>query len=252
MDNIQLKKLLGDITQRQNILCPDLFDRQQKLYPEAFVLLSNIADFVKQEVSKMFIGVSLKDVLLCGGIAGYLYNRNTEIDLVLLWEADENMLSAAQLEEKLKMLNNSWQRRGFVFDIAGRNICYANYALMPGGSGIYSVQNCSWIKKPVLRDFTFSFSELQHNFAEYVGYVNRFMQALPKNKMMYLSVENAEKAEQLYYSLKNDALAAERNSLAEEYELTYLLYRAFVKSGEAQQLKKYITDSYVYNLTRTF
>lgn len=250
MDNIQLKNLLTSLTKRQNVLCPDLFDTQQNLLPGAYNLLNNIADFISKEIQKMFIGIHLKDVLLCGGIAGYLYNENTEIDLILLWEIDKEILSATELEEKLKMINHSWQNRGYFMNIAGRNIRYVNYAVLPGGSGIYSVRFQQWLKKPVLRDFSFTFSELWQNFIGYIDYVNVFMQNLPKDSMMYLSVENAEKAEYLYYSLKNDALQAERESIAEEYDLNYILYRAFVKSGEAQQLLKYITDSYVHNLTK--
>ncbi len=203
MDDYQLKNMLSLITKRQNILCPDLFDEKQNLYPEAFNVLNNIAEFITQEIQKIFIGIRLKDVLLCGGIASYIYNQDTEIDLVLLWEIDNDILSPEALEEQLKMINNSWNNRGYLFDISGRNICYVNYATMPGGSGIYSVHNKTWLKKPVLRDFSFTPSELRQNFIGYVNYVNRFMQNLPKNRMMYLSVEDAEKAEHLYYSLKN-------------------------------------------------
>ena len=95
-----IKQRINQLIHVQDNLCPELFAKNQKLRPEVKEVILNIVDFVGELISETFIDVKLKDVLLCGSCAGFLYLPQSEIDLVLLWEMPEELQSPEEFEER--------------------------------------------------------------------------------------------------------------------------------------------------------
>lgn len=250
MNESETRNVLKKITRKQGRLCPELFDGRGEMLPEASAILNDVAQFAAKEVLQAFIGVNWKDSLICGSTAGYLYNQESEIDLVNLWEIDPAVLSSHELEDKLKLINDAMPNRGYSFKLKGRNIRYLNYAEMPGGSGLYSLKTRQWLKKPLDGNFKFTAEELFQRYRDYAENVNTFMRNLPKDAERFLSMDDARKAEDFYNRLKEDALRAERESLDQEYDFNYILYRSFVHTGEEAMLKNYIIGSYAHNLNQ--
>lgn len=244
MDENMIKQQAAKEIEIQGDLCPELFGRNQKLLPEVKETLTNIAEFSSEVIKNAFVGIELEDVLICGGCATYVYNEFSNIDLVLLWKINEELLSPEQLEQKLKMINSGFPNRGFVFNIFGRNVKYVNYATLPAGSGLYSVTKDKWLEFPERNHFVFSVNELYDRYMQIVWRVNNFMQNLPKDEKGFLSPADCKKAENLYNMLQREALEIERESKEKEYNLDYNAHRCFFNLGEAGKLKQYIKDSY--------
>ncbi len=239
-----IKQRINQLIHVQDNLCPELFAKNQKLRPEVKEVILNIVDLAGELISETFIDVKLKDVLLCGSCAGFLYLPQSEIDLVLLWEMPEELQSPEEFEEKLKLGNSGYRHRGFNFQIYGRNVNYVSYATMPGGSGIYSVMQNKWLSFPERKHFTYSLNDLYDRFVELDEYVNQFMSSLPKSKEGFISPSDCLKAENFYQMLYIDALDNERKSPEKEYNIDFQAFRIFRKLGKAAQLKKYVRDSY--------
>lgn len=244
MDENAIKNRISQLIQTQESLCPQLFGNNQKLRPEVKKTLLNIVDFGGELITKTFKEIKLDDILLCGSCASFLYNPESEIDLVMLWKMNPELLSAESLEEKLKLTNGGFRNRGFNFNIYGRFVNYQNYALCPGGSGIYSVKQDKWLKFPQQKHFTYSVSELFHGYSDLNDDVNRFMQSLPKTAKGFLAPEDCLKAENFYQLLYNNALEAEKDSKEQEYDIEYQSFRMFRRLGNAEELRTYIRNSY--------
>lgn len=75
MDNNEdyVKQQINALIHVQDNLCPELFSASQKLRPEVREVILNIVEFAGELVRETFKQVKLKDVLICGSCAGYLY-----------------------------------------------------------------------------------------------------------------------------------------------------------------------------------
>ena len=152
--------------------------------------------------------------------------------------------SPADYEEKLKLGNGGYRNRGFNFEIYGRPVNYASYATMPGGSGIYSVTQNKWLSFPERKHFTYSLNDLYKRYVEVDETVNNFMRSLPKSEKDFIAPADCLKVENFYQMLYVDALDNERNMKEKEYNLDFQAFRLFRRLGKAEQLKKYVRDSY--------
>lgn len=244
MDENTIKLQINELIQIQGDLCPELFSKAQKLRPEVKETFLKIAEFSGEIIKDCFNGIELADILVCGGCASYLYNKHSEIDLVLLWRINPELLSADELEEKLKLINKGFPNRGFLFEIYGRNVNYVNYAIMPAGSGLYSVTQDKWLKFPERNHFAYSLNELYERFKEIDNRVNSFMVSLPKSEKSFLKPADCKKAENLYTILYHEALETQRESKNQEYDIEYQSFRCFRRLGNADKLMKYVRDSY--------
>lgn len=114
MDNNEdyVKQQINALIHVQDNLCPELFSASQKLRPEVREVILNIVEFAGELVRETFKQVKLKDVLICGSCAGYLYLQQSEIDVVLLWEMPAALQSPEDFEEKLKLGNGGYRNRG--------------------------------------------------------------------------------------------------------------------------------------------
>ena len=115
---------------------------------------------------------------------------------------------------------------------------------MAGGYGIYSVTQNKWLSFPERKHFTYSLNDLYKRYVEVDETVNNFMCSLPKSEKDLIAPADCQTVENFDHILNADALDNERNTKEKEYNLDFQAFRLFRRLGKAEQLKKYVRDSY--------
>lgn len=240
----QLREVIEVVMSRRESLCPEFFDDRQILLPDKRAALLRIADFMIDYVNRIFVGVSVKDILLNGGIAGYIYTDRSDIDIIALLEPDPRLISAQDFYNKFGTLSAGLINRGYCFTIGERLVDYGFLSVLRPNSGVYSLRENCWRSKPVKADFPFTANELQEAYIQYEENINAFVRELPKYDNDMLTFESAQTAQHYARKIRETALNAKKESIYNEYCLDYCLYRCFRKLGQMNMLEKYITDSY--------
>lgn len=251
MTNNSFQQLIRQTISRQERLHPFIFDGRQKMVPE---LRRTVLQMVQKSISFMentFIGIRLKDIVLCGSCAGYLYNHNSIIDIYLVWEMENGLLSQEELEDKLEIFNGA----SLFGNISANGSYQYNFrycALMPQSSGVYSILKDKWLSFPLFQSPSSSPEEFMRKFSDYCRDKHDFMVRLPKNNKGYLSLEDTQKAEKHYQNIKDEAMKALSEIPEKEYSAPYLFYRCFRAAGYYNKMQEYIISCYDYNFNYTF
>lgn len=230
-------------------LCPKLFDAQENMRPEVRQKLLDIAAFMDNYTNNIFVNLTTTDIVLSGSMGGYTYSDDSDIDLMILLQTDEKIISAEEFEQQFIFLNSGLVGRGYKFDIRGHNVDYKWHTDTPPSSGIYSVKNNIWLSRPMKRQYAFTPEEFTAKMSAYVQKVDEFMNNLPKNERNFLTLESCEKAEEFYKALRKENDRVLTTSPDKEFDIDYAVYRCFRRYGKHGKIMEAVTRSYADNLS---
>ena len=118
-------ELIDKITaymQNNATLCPLVFDEHNLIYDYVRQGLLNIADFFIEQTQKAFASLKVEDIVLAGGIASYIYNDQTDIDLGIVAVPDVANADADLIQRLFRYVNRSFPQKGYKFHLFSRNI----------------------------------------------------------------------------------------------------------------------------------
>lgn len=239
MYNADTQKKLLELMTVHETLCPELFNEGQ-LRQEVQSQLLDFAILLSAVIGESFEGAKIKDIVLCGSSANYTYHDCSGIDIGIIWQSKH--LTAEELDKKFSCLNFSTIDPPFNLYIGKHLIFIKNMALMPAGSGIYSLMQNKWLSYPVQKKYEFNDYELYLKYQELNENINDFMSYLPKNTDLSLPPKNCIKARNFYYALARKAFLDTKEK--DEYSLDFIAYKCWKFMRGHHLMIKYLGDSY--------
>lgn len=80
----EIAQLAEEVTKTQKFLHPMIFDFKGRMYEDIRQKLLNAVDFFIRKSIAGIPSLEVKDIILCASCAGYLYKRNSDLDLKVL------------------------------------------------------------------------------------------------------------------------------------------------------------------------
>lgn len=241
------KRQMEDLLHNNHNLC-SFFDENKKLHDKERKALLKIASFFQKEHSLIFENVIVKDIVLIGGIAGYIYNNYTDIDVVIVLDADEGIISQEEFRFLLKQINWGFVRKNFRFSFLNRPVDCGFLNIINFGGGVYSLFSDKWLTEPVYREFPYSVDEFHEKYWYYSKEIHNEIASFPKINNEYFSIEGCEKMTHLLFRIREDALNAKVNDELQEYCIEYQFYRCAKLFGVIDHFRDLVAQSYRFNL----
>jgi len=244
-DTQDLTAKIAERMYNNSILCPLIFDDKGQAYDYVRTGLLNLADFCITNAKRYFPNLQVQDIVLVGGMASYIYNSETDIDLVIIATIDVPNSAPKQITPLFQTVNRSSRKRGYIFKLFERYIDYwlAEPSTIYPGSGLYSLSDNCWRKKPIHREFSYTPEEATAAYKKYCEKAHQFVKSLPKIDEKWLTFDGCHKLQNYIEQLKHEALMAKENGPEQEYGIEYNCYRFFCKFGVKQHFFDLITES---------
>lgn len=244
----QQKQDMAKLLKNNQRLCIVLFDEDEKLFAPEKEALLKIARYRIDGILEMMPQIELKDIVLNGGMASYIYNEYTDIDVAILVDFDEKVISRQDFRLLLKRINKANYAKNYHFKLLNRSVdCFFMNDLHQG-SGLYSLQNDCWITKPVYREFSFSIDEFFDAYRLYSIKIHEDIDCFEKLNSRFLSLHGCEQLEKYLFELKEKALNAKVSSPEQEYCMACQFYRCAALFGVLNHFQDYLAESYRFNL----
>lgn len=229
-------------------LCGVLFDSRQQMFSYVRDKLINIAEFCTNTLwARDFRGIKLKDVILYGSRATYLYEKTADLDLALIIELDNQQLAPQEVETILELLNFSYRNSRYVFDILRHKIDYKFFTSIQPAPGMYSLFENRWLAEPIHRKLEYTPLDFLNEYCLYAQKIADFSDSRPRRNEAFLTMESCHELEQYLKNAEQKALAA-RLTEPFEYNIEYQLFRALRYSHLYSYFQGFISDSYNYNI----
>ncbi len=230
-----------------SILTEFLFDEQQNMKENLRLRLLKQADFIINKTLVKFPGLIVKDIVLAGSSASYLYHPDSDIDISIIVKNETcTFLSQDQYLLMLFLISlfSAFNNEGYYFELDGRHI---DFNILDGSKnflpdfpnhlfGLYSLKNNCWINRPsniISEEMTVG--NLVSGYFEKLEEIYRFMGNLTINGDVY-SQESLQKMHDYYYKLKSDFTYSSNKN--------YLISKLLSSQKIFHELGKNITNSY--------
>lgn len=246
-------KLIKCMMQNHDTLCPDLFDANLNLVPEAKTKFLEIYDFIYQRSLIFFPDVQIKDFVISGSMCSYTYSDLSDLDLFIFVE---NVFPySSELSNRILTCINSFLSSlsckpkfyGHLIDYGVLTINDDRYFKNPY---MYSILNNEWKQKPVRREYKFSVEELYSQYCKYSANLHQYVQSLEKINNAFLTAESCLLLRDFLKNIRLKAFETKDNSQEHEYSLDYNLYRLLKKFGTYTHFDNYVKDSFKYILSK--
>lgn len=236
---------IAERMQNNSILCPLIFDDNNQAYDYIRNGLLNLADFYINQTKNIFPNLKVLDIALIGGMASYIYNSKTDIDLMIITTLDTPDNQPDDIKHLFQTVNRGFRKKGYIFNVFNRTIDYwlAEPSTVFSGSGLYSLSDNCWRKQPIRREFSYTPEEATEAYKAYCDNINSFVRHLPKIDKKWLTFEGCHKLQNYIQQLKQEALHLKENGPDQEYGIEYNCYRFFCKFGVKQHFFDLITES---------
>lgn len=229
-------------------LCGVLFDNRQQLFSYVRDKLIQIAEFCANTLwARNFRGIKLKDAVIYGSRATYLYEKSADLDLALIIEFENQQQAPEEVEKILELFNLSYRNSRYVFDILGHKIDYKFFTTLQPAPGMYSLFENRWLNEPIYRKMEFTPIDFLNEYCRYAEKVADFGDSRPRRNGAFLTMESCQQLEQYLNGLEQKALAA-RLTEPFEYNIEYQLFRALRYCRLYSYYQAFISDSYNYNV----
>ncbi len=241
----ELKKTKLDLRSHIRVnkeLCPVIFKDEQALFGTVQAGFMRIADFWWHQAKKIFGRYEVKDFVFYGDLAGYVYNRFNEVCLGVIVDLPESVLPY------LPAINRAMVANEFHYNFINRPVHCRLLAAAQKGEPCYSLAAKQWITPPQRREFSFGMRGFCRVFPMYQNDIHAYVEAQQKHNNNLLTIEGCRLAEEFLNLFEAKALEAKAQDTEHEYCLDYLLWRTFEEIGGVRYFKKYLADSYNYNL----
>lgn len=220
-------------------LCPDIWE-DDKLKERIRVKLMRIAnDFY----SDMDLDVELLDVYLTGSIANYNYNAESDIDIHLIVDYSEVNDDIELVEKAFDGERYVWNlRHNIVIHGHDIEIYVQNIKAKHASSGIYSIMNDEWVKKPVYNRPTVDQVDVDNKYDIRVKDIKRY-EKLSKEDL------TPEEAEEYYISARKlkkkiQKARTEGLNIIGEFSIENLVFKKLRKTGKFGKLIDSISRLY--------
>ena len=223
-------------------LSPVVFENADKLYDVVNKGLLKIAKFWWNDAKKIFSTFKLRDMVVYGDMITYLYNQHSEISLGIVADISPKVLPY------LEDINEAFVINELPYKFINRPVHCRFLPSFPSNAACYSLSNHCWINKAELRNFSFSFDEFDKAFEVYDNGFSQFVSSLPKHKNNLLTMDACQMLEDHLKLCYRECMSARIFDSEKEYSLKYLLGRTFIELGGFAKARKYIADSYNYNI----
>ncbi len=243
----KIQKLLTN----NDSLCGLLFNEEGELYPYERDVLLGAADFFIKHSKQFFSKFEIEDILLSGGMASYIYNPDTDVDVTVIANLPNKEINEDTLQNIFYKINQMFIIRGFNFKILNRKIDVGVLApkYMRKGSGLYSLMDNKWLSFPVHREFSFSLDVFYTTYCKYSKDIHNFVYGLEKYQDAFLTINSCKVLEKYLREVQQKALATKDIHPEQEYCMDYQLYRCLKDFGVVTHFRNYIMDSYKYNIS---
>lgn len=223
-------------------LCPVIFQNDSVLFDTVQDGLLRIAKFWWQSARKMFSDFKLREMVLCGDLAGYVYNPFCEVSLGIVVDIP------AAVEPYLPEINFTMRVNEIKYKFINRPVHCRFLPAMPQDVPCYSLTNRCWVNHPRKRELSLNKEEICRAFADYQNEINVFLNSLPKLDNNLLTMESCRSLEKFLQEEYNKAETTRSESSEHEYDIRYLLWRTLGEIGAIKYLYTYLGDSYNYNV----
>lgn len=165
----------------QKDLNKNIWDDNDQLKPN---IRANLLIVGKDFFDYLKLNTEIKDILLTGSLAGYGYSKYSDIDLHVVF--DFNDVKESDDPEFIREYVNS--KKGLWNDI--HNIKIKNFEIeiypqdlneLHRSTGIYSILNDKWIKKPVREEFKIDYHSVKNKAEQLMREIDKLYKNL-KNK----------------------------------------------------------------------
>ena len=249
IDMVTEEDLLSDIAknlQNNDNLCQLVFDEHNQAYDYVRQGLLKIAHFIADQGRITLSSLVIDDIVLAGGMASYIYNAETDVDIGIIAHPDIAEYDPEVVQNIFRVINNSLPSKGYRFNIFSRKIDYGfvEPSYFFSGSGTYSLLNDAWIQKPQHREFSFSVREIFEAYKAYCDNVYLFVDSLEKIDGKWLTFESCNKLQEHLDNLRKEALKLKETGPEQEYGLEYNVHRFFNKFGVKGHFEALITEAH--------
>ena len=247
------EELLSDIAknlQNNDNLCQLIFDEHNQEHNQAYDYvrqgLLKIANFIVDQGRITLSSLVVDDIVLAGGMASYIYNAETDVDIGIIAHPDLKEYDPKVVQNIFRVINDSLPTKGYRFNILNRNIDYGfvEPSQFLSGGRSYSLLNNSWLQMPQHREFSFSVQEIFEAYKAYCDKVYLFVNNLEKIDGKWLTFESCNKLQEHLDKLREDALRLKENGPEQEYGLEYNVHRFFNKFGVRGHFEALITEAH--------
>ena len=177
-------QLIGRELHYHKILCADLWDGEV-LHEEISGRLLLIKNFFMEKLKKY---INIVDVVLIGSLAGYTYDKLTELDVCLIYNLVNNKDDAILIKKNIKSIVCHWNRTSnVVWNGHKVNILIQveNDSSGMVSSGEYSLFKKKWMKKSTCDSPVLNLADVQTKYCEFMNEV------LCMEEMFNLVIEGA-------------------------------------------------------------
>ncbi len=173
---------VGSIKQHDE-LNPIIWDENKKMRPEIRkTLLENAKVFIKfAKVEEL----KFNDIVLTGSMANYSFTENSDIDLHIIMDFSQLSDDEDLVRDLLKTKKGLWLK---TFETKIKNhqieIYFQNKDEVHHATGVYSLMNDSWIKKPVKKVLDVNTRNLQEKTNDFIEKINNLESLIDSNEFV--------------------------------------------------------------------
>lgn len=232
------------LTHPFDFLHPEIFAKNQEMYPVIRKKIMQKVNFLFNKGLKDIEGLKLKDVILVGSCANYLFKEKSDLDVYGVVENQSSLIfpkSGKPLNRALGAIGRSNLDYRAKFYCMNRycDIRFINdYSYII--SGIYSIKNNKWINKPS-QELTSKFSpeEVVKNFKNKCQEIDNFYDQF-KSKNGKFTYEECQKMSEYYVSLFNEDKSNPDN---------FIIFKMLDTQGVIKRIGSFVAAAYVKSLS---
>ena len=234
---------IGEHVRINDTLCPVVFSSPDTVYDTFKSGIINIANFWWGENRPLVNMQKAVNVVLYGDLAGYVYNRFSPVYVGLVY----NNLSEP-LQANLSEINDILEATEIPYTFINRRVHCHFLAGVPQGIPCFSIIHQRWVNPPVKRRFTFTMPEFCMVFPRYQQIIRENVESHSRHPNGEFTIEGCHQLEAYLKYLRSEARKDWLDSDEHEYNFDYLLYRTFCELGGERYFKKFLIESYNYNI----
>ncbi len=208
IDPNTLKQYAQTLLTLQEHLPPFIFSPKGKMHDDVRKKITLLANHLFNNVLANYKNIYIKDIILCGSLASYMWNENSDIDIKIITSCNWNKFFLKDIDCAWTFAiraNNAWRAKTNMPKINEKNVdINFSFAIQNNTPGIYSVLKNKWIITP---------SPYQTQDIDIEKLCDATMQRIDtiQNKIDTLctgSIQNLEQIQDLYYKIVNDQFSS--------------------------------------------
>mgnify|MGYP003631001807 CR=1 FL=1 len=220
----------------QDSLNTDVFEDDDFVDADLKKHLEKIArDFIEG----LGIPVTIDDIVITGSIANYNWSRFSDVDVHILVDFDEIDENHELVKEMFQKAHAHWNRLHNIKVNDHEVEMYVQDVDEPHTStGIYSLLNDKWVKKPKRRPFTLNKEEIQAKAAKLMDDIDEIEELLDNDEVEQ-AFEDAGRLKEKIRNFRKGGL--EKGG---EYSTENLAFKVLRRNGYLERLSDMKNDSY--------